>query len=83
MSLSFSKGSAGDSREEVPTELEVHVKVLLVEGLETRVQQAREGGGCALLDDLGTGSLGVVVGAEGRKSVDVHRVVGLQLVGTE
>ena len=56
-------------------ELRVHVEVVLVQGLETRVQETREGGVGGLFDDFGTGFAGVVFGACCAETEDVHGVL--------
>jgi len=64
------------------TELEVDIKVLLIESLKTRVKERTERSGSGLLDNFGSSPLRVVVGSDGTQTVDVHGVVGLELVVT-
>lgn len=56
-------------------ELEVDVEVLLVEGLQTRVEEPAEQGAVDLLDDLCARLLGVVLGDERAEAVVVEGVL--------
>lgn len=62
-------------------ELGVDVQVFLVEGLHEGVEEPRQGGVFDLLDDLGAGLFGVVLGDDGGEAEEVHGVGRGQLVG--
>lgn len=62
-------------------ELGVDVEVFLVEGLHEGVEQPGQGGVVDLLDDLGAGLFGVVLGDDGGEAEEVHAVGGGELVG--
>jgi hypothetical protein len=61
--------------------LDLDIEVFLVEGLEQRVQEPTERRALGLLDDLGAGLLGIVLGCDGAQPVLVQVVLGLVLVG--
>ena len=57
------------------TELEVDIEVLLVECLQARVQKTTEQWTLNLLDNLGTGLLGIVLCYNGTKLVVIEVVL--------
>lgn len=61
-------------------ELKVHIEVLLIEGLQARVQHRGKQGRSHLLDDFCSCLFGVVLARQSSSTVHVHRVSFCQLI---
>ena len=58
-----------------PAELGVYIEIMFVEGLETRVQESREGRVGGLFDNFRAGFTGVAFGARSTEPEDVQGVL--------